>query len=225
MDNHYYLLLTNNKDKYYEYFWLSFKQSIYEDSSIYIQNEIDIYSNKMNEFQKQKKYEDILLCIEEFFSNNINRIIAEMFLLNKLNLGLLKTNIHRLNKFQPSFVLKSIEYDLLVIITNMIDKGNYNKIELIDNYFNQYFQNCISFDKYKNKNLTQNQKIKLQYNLYNLVNLCIEHNIISLIDMCARYIDITLFYKENVDKKRFKYNKGNKLIKLLEKKCINDIIL
>ena len=56
MDNHYYLLLTNNKDKYYEYFWLSFKQSIYEDSSIYIQNEIDIYSNKMNEFQKQKKW-------------------------------------------------------------------------------------------------------------------------------------------------------------------------
>ena len=224
MDNHYHLLLTNNPDKYYEYFWISFKHSIYEDSSNYIKNEIDNYSNKMNNCQKQQKYDDILLCIEEFFSNNINRIIAEIYLSNQLKLGLLRTNIHRLIKIQPSFIIKSIEYDLLIVITNMRNKENYDKMDLINNQINQYLKKSLDYNKYITGCILLNQNINLLEHLYEIVNICIEHNIIPLIDMCADHIDITLFFKNNINKKKFKYSKGNKLIKLLEQKSINDVI-
>jgi hypothetical protein len=211
-------------DKYYEYFWLSFKQSIDKSSSIYIKNEISNYSTIMNLLQKQQKYDDILLCIEDFFSNNINRIIAETYLLNQGKIGLLKTNIHRLIKFQPSFIIKSIEYHLLNVIINMINNKKYDKIHLIDKYINNYFEKSLFYNKYSIGCLLFNQQTQLNEDLYTIVNLGIKNNMISLIDACAQHIDITLFYKNNIDKNKFKIVKGTKLIKLLEQKSINDLI-
>jgi hypothetical protein len=224
MDNYYNLLLTNNPDKYYEYYWCSFKGSIYEELSIYIKNEIDIYSNRMNNLQKQQKYDDILLCMSDFFVNNINQIIAEIYLSNQFKLNLLKTNIHRFIKLQPPFTIKSIEYDILVIITNIINKSNSDKLNLINNYINQYFITCIKINKYITGCLTYIHYKELLEILYDIVNMCIEYNIISLIDVCSDYIDITLFFKENINKKKFKYNKGNKLMKLIEQKFVDELL-
>jgi len=224
MDNHYYLLLTNNPDKYYEYFWISFKQSIYDVSSEYIKKEFDICSNNLNKLQKEQKFDEILLCMEQFFFNNINQIIAEIYLVNVYKLHLLKTNIHRLMKFQPTFILNSFEYDILINITNIINKENYDKIKIIMTTLSNYLQQCINFNKYQITCLSQNQDLKLNRELYNLINLCIEHNIISIIDTCAQYIDITLFYKDNIDKKKFKCVKGAKLMKLIEQKSIKSLV-
>jgi len=224
MDNYYYLLLTNNPDKYYEYYWLSFKQSIYDKSSTYIKKEFDTYSNNLNKLQKEKKFDDILLCIEEFLSCNIVQIIAEVYLSNIFDLRLLKTNIHRFMKFKPTFILKNIEYDILIVIANMINRENYDKIDLIHNYIRKYFKNCIDFNKYQISCITFNQYTELQQNLYQIVNLCIEHNIVSLIDICSQYIDITLFYKDNVDTQKVKLIKGIKLMKLLEQKSIKSLV-
>jgi len=224
MDNYYYLLLTNNPDKYYEYYWLSFKHSFYESSSVYIKNKIIYYSNIMNLLQKQQKYNDILLCITDFFSNNINRIIAETYLLNQGKFGLLKTNIHRLIKFQPLFIVKSIEYHLLNVISNMCNNKKFDKLHIIDKHINDYFKKSLYFEKYNIGCLLLDQYLQLNKVLYTIINLSIDQNMVSIIDVCALYIDITLFYKNNINKNKYKVVKGIKLIKLLEQKPIENLL-
>ena len=209
------LLLTNNPDKYYEHYWLTFKTSIYNILSNHMKSQFDKYSDQMNLFQLDKKYDDIVLCMKDFFIDNIDRLIAEIYVSQK-QMSMTKTNIHRFMRLCDSYQISGLEYDILVVVTNM----NIDNINHINDLVISYFYKCLEYNKYGIGCMHINQMNKLKEILYMIINKCIENNIMSLVDCLSNYIDITLFYKTNIDKKRYKLIKGVKLMKLLECKDV-----
>ncbi len=61
--------------------------------------------------------------------------------------------------------------------------------------------------------------------MYDIVNKCIQIQYIALINNLLEVIDITYFYKDNIENKAFHKNtKAPKLFKLIEQKFPDEII-
>lgn len=216
------LLATSNPDKHYEYFWMTFKTLIYKIVPADLQAIIDIYSSKLNALQKQKNYLEIVITISEFMTNNIVPIIAHGFVHDSYNvLRLIRINVRRWmaidTSFSEDFLQNTIEYTLLLPVSNYINKSD-PRIDNVCDYIKDYFKHCIKFEKYTSGCLTKEQSEILFFKLTCIVNSSIEAKTSSVLDGLCKFIDMTLFYKDDVDKKRYRKVLGAKLLNFAEPK-------
>jgi hypothetical protein len=192
-------------DKYYEHFWISFKNVIYDIISSEYKNKIKTYSDNMNKLKLSKEYNKILDLIEEFFNKYINGIIRFCFInTNELRyniLSLVKINIDRWKQVRN--ISDSIELSLLRSISKYI-KNNRYYLENITNTISNEMINEVSLDN----NISLNK----------LMNIAIKYSAVSLIYELSNYTDIKFYYKLD---KSVNEIKGNKIIKYIEEKQLN----
>lgn len=192
-------------DKYYEHFWISFKNVIYDIVSSDYKNKIKTYSDNMNKLKLSKEYNKILDLIEEFFNKNINGIIRFCFInTNELRyniLALVKINIDRWKQVRK--ISDSIELSLLRAISKYI-KNNRYYLENITNTISNEMTNEFSLDN----NISLNK----------LMNIAIKYSAVSLIYELSNYTDIKFYYKLSISVNEIK---GNKIIKYIEEKHLN----
>jgi hypothetical protein len=199
-------------DKYYEHFWITFKNVIYDIVSLEYKNIIYVYSNNMNNLKSIKEYDKILNLIEEFFNKYINGIVRFCFInTNELRyniLALVKINIDRWKQVRNISVANSIELSLLRAISKYI-KNNRYYLENITNTIS----NAISTE------------LTSEISLNKIMNIAIKYSAVSLIYELSNFTDITFYYKDNKDNKDNKNNKfinneikGNKILKYIEEK-------
>jgi hypothetical protein len=195
-------------DKYYEHFWISFKNVIYDIISSEYKNKIKTYSDNMNKLKLSKEYNKILDLIEEFFNKNINGIIRFCFInTNELRyniLSLVKINIDRWKQVRN--ISDSIELSLLRAISKYI-KNNRYYLENITNTISNEMINEVSLDN----NISLNK----------LMNIAIKYSAVSLIYELSNYTDIKFYYKLDKLDKSVNEIKGNKIIKYIEEKQLN----
>jgi len=190
-------------DKYYEHFWITFKNVSYDIVSLEYKNIINVYSNNMNNLKSIKEYDKILNLIEEFFNKYINGIVRFCFInTNDLRyniLALVKINIDRWKQVRNISVANSIELSLLRAISKYI-KNNRYYLENITNTIS----NAISTE------------LTSEISLNKIMNIAIKYSAVSLIYELSNFTDITFYYKDN----KFINNeiKGNKILKYIEEK-------
>ena len=209
-----------NPDKHYEYFWLCYKNTIYKYMPNNLKKIIEFNSEKMNELQKEKKYGEIYDNIKDFMDTYTNEIIIYCISHENFNIRLLKTNIKRWTTIDKNYIIKSTEYSLLsslcyYYVKKNLDAQTYN---LFLKYIREYFTYCIINHKYLIGCLTLNEYVSINKSMAKLINLSIEHRAISLLNEISKTYNITYFYKNNIDKNKYKCVKDNKLLKLLEQK-------
>ena len=215
-----------DQKKYYDYFWITFTNSIYNHIPESIKNDINIYLKKIKELHDNKDYSNILLEINNFLDLNINYIIGYLYFINEDNLlRLTKTNIHRFIKIYPSFQLKSIEYAILsaLITHDKHNKKNNNSEMLLESVYD-YFSLCIKSNKYQIGCIELSTQINLDTVLYTIINDCIQVQSTGLLNNLLDFINISYFFKDNISKSSYKNTKAPKLFKMIELKYPDEII-
>lgn len=208
---------SQNPDKHYEHFWISFKNSVRDVLPNELKTKIDTTSAYLNDLQKVKKYDDIIKEINSFLMLHANEIIVYTFL-NGDRLHLMRTNIRRWEKIDPKFKLNSIEFHIAISVINYNSRSQNN--EKIYKVINEYFSACLKTNKYKSDLCTPDEHYNLGASLCNLVNAAIKEKAISLLENLQKHVDLKMYIK--ADKNMQNYNKisATKMIKfdLLEPK-------
>ena len=188
------ILETNNPDKHLEYFWLNFKDAIFNVLDDDEKRDITMLSNKLNILQKDKKYDDIKDFIEEHFQKFGWRYMRRTFY-NKDDTFI---NIKKWKKIYNKTILNKnytkfdILFDIYISVYNKNNTKDYDKdiLELIVSY-----QDKEDIDKeiilkkiilicVNNKQYGIIDKIKYIYNLNRLTNKPIK----NILNMCGRKI-------------------------------------
>ncbi len=227
MDSHYYILLSNNHDKYYEYFWLTFKDSIYKKVPTSIQDNFTNCSKLLNQLQAVQNYDRILEEINDFIELNINHIIGFLYSIQEYGMiNLTRTNIHRFMKIYPLFKLKSVEYAIISVLISYEQKDYNPKFTDLYDLTHKYFKNCIKYKKYNIGCMELSTQIDLEMELYYIINECIQIQYIALINNLSEIVDMTYFYKPEIENIAFyKHTKAPKLFKIIEQKYPDEIII
>lgn len=185
-----YILDTCNCDRFYEHFWLNFKKSVNNYiNMVNINNNFDILGNiTLNEYIYNKsiildnlKVNNNFSVIPESITDYIN-LIGKIYIdnYNEYYFHLFIINIKRWLKIYPN----SINNNIILLINkfgkticideylyNLLNKNNYNIIELIRNlikddqldYLSKLHDNC--FKSEINKFISEKYNIKLDNNI------------------------------------------------------------
>jgi hypothetical protein len=122
-----------------------------------------------------------------------------------------------------TFIYDSLEYSLLFISITSGKKNN-NIYDILDNNIETYFNMCTHYNKYQIGCLNKNESNNLLKKIYDIINIAIQYKMICVIINLQKYVDYTLFYKDTVDKKKYKKICGNKLLDFIEIKDVNKLI-
>jgi len=200
------ILNSSNQDKDYEFFWLTFKNSVIPYLGKNAEN-IKKFSSKLNELQKKLKSgeiekEVIREEISDYMYDNIN-MIAIHILYSSCFVTFMRFNINlmRWGKIDEDFA-----YD----ITDPYEFEWVNNIRVLGKM-------GIKKHQYRKYILEELKKVHTTKNYGPLFEFGIKNNLSSIVEMCGRHIDMCSYFNET-DAKRYKNAKGNKLIKLLKDK-------
>lgn len=204
------ILYSNRKDCKIEFFWITFKNSIYKILDEENRNYIDHISNILNNLQNDEKYDEI----QNFISENLN-YVSWYFVKNQDDYygGHVITNLKRWKK------LTNIELPY--------DNVSYAGLKCMINYKIKY-----------NKSLTKNDKFKLVYkeileklsniaylyinkksidnDLHDLINYSIEHKQENILYYFSQIIDLKFYLKDDVPNKIIKmFDNNTKIRKII----------
>ena len=171
------ILNTCQPDKDLEYFWLSFKSSIYQSLNDIERNNIDQLSNKLNLLQSEKRYVEI----EKYIKEHLESFCYNLILSNdSYHLRLLNTNIKR----WINIIGKDVcNYDdIFYCILNIYLHATRNS----DSKYKEVINIIIDLSKTRDK----------QY-IHKLMNYCIQHKLFNYIDKLKNIIDIKIFIEDD----------------------------
>ena len=176
MNNNYsHILKSNNEDRYYEYFWLTFKNDILEYVNKTIEDMLIILSENLNNLQHRRDYDTIFQEIKNFMHNYIDVIINDCIRFNNdYKCMHLTKNIKRWTRLDKTFsyIYQADNYKLLSASRNQ--NKNY------DFLFLEYL-----------KFIDTNNII----HLHNLFSFSIKNKYLKVIDIFKTKVDINLFLK------------------------------
>ena len=179
-DNFNYLLNTTNKDRYYEYFWLTFKNDILD----YINEELKVIlhekSYKLNNLQSKKKYNDIYNEIGDFMNYNINIIIDNCIKYN--------------NRYKSMHLIKNIKrwINLKNDFKYIIEYENYKLLSASRNTSKNYDYILGEYIKYLESN-------NMNY-IDNIFIFSIKNKYMNIIDIFKKKVNLTNFIIKENDK-------------------------
>lgn len=200
-----YLLKTTNKDKYVEYFWYGFKNSVLN----FNENSYDIINKKsilLNKLQKEKKYNEIEEEILNFIINYGYTILKSQ---DANHISIFDTYIKRWNKickseYKIEFCDKKIINELIIFLHIYMKCSTRYKKDKHD---------CIMkiFDLI-NKISKNNKEILIQ-----ILKLSIENNFPSFIDKIKIQINVYEYIKDNYNIEFTSHISGFKMLKKMKK--------
>ena len=178
---------TNNPDKYYEYFWYSFKISMKNFFNNFNKKDlcqmIEDWSSTLNNLQKEKKYDDIQKNIKSYIKKYCEILIKH----NTLYHGeLLFTNIKRWNKYSEKYKIgyNDIIYLRLRIYLYGVNKKNNEILEVVND------------------------------DIYDILDYAIKNKYCSIINHITKAKDISDYILDKYSMKISKNINGIKLLKL-----------
>ena len=175
------ILKSTNADKEYEFFWLTFKTSVIKFVTIKLKKNILSLSDELNTLQKENKYLEIKHSITTFMKSNLENVMECILKsLDATNICHLRTNIVRWQKIDENFVCCSINYDLLIVVKNLVLKNN-DYVTLLENY--REYLNTRDVNK-----------------IYMIVSDSIDSNLPSILNVFRNIIDVSKFIKDDCDK-------------------------
>ena len=223
------IMKSENPDKHYEYFWLTFKDTILKMSYIrtnsnielikklYISKlveefallikDVNILSKELNVLQEEKKYTDIKIKINEFIFKNIETL-AEI-VLHTTDYGdysYLNTNIMRWDKNFPGFAKYAKENKWVYIVTQLGKFGSKSKHLKHTEYIANLLINIYCTE------IISDRLIKYEI----LFNYGIKHNLSTIVEICISHIDLKKYFPINTNK--YTSIRGRKLISLIKSK-------
>jgi hypothetical protein len=189
-----------NNDYYIEQFWIGLKDSMnnFYTNKI-LKRPISKWSDNLNKFQEEKKYEEI----EESIRNYITLYgIDLMRYIEIYHLGILKTNIKRWNNISNKYNFSKKEtkkyYNIIFLLIDIYEKL-YDKIPTND---------LINFS-------TEIELLIMYEDFNNLIDICINYNLCSILDKLSNYIDIYKIINQKYNL-NLKYNiSGKKILQLI----------
>jgi hypothetical protein len=195
------VLSSSNPDKDYEFFWLTFKNSVIPylgSNSINIKK----FSNMLNDLQKEKKYDDIRENISDFMYINID-IIAKHILRSSCFVLFMRCNVNiaRWGKIDNEFacdISDPIEFEWVNNI-RVLGKMGIKKHHHKEYVLNELKVICTTKDYTK------------------LFEYGVKNNLSSVVKMCSSHIDLQKYLPESYVKK-YGQSKGSKLIRLIKNK-------
>lgn len=196
------ILNSTNDDKHYEYFWITFKNSIIPFLGKHVEY-IKKVSFELNELQRMKEYDKIFTHISIFMVTNIETI-AKHVLQSKsfVMYRRFDINLKRWNAIDTKFferILDSKKYEWtrnIRILARIGIKQNKWQDEILEKILNVY----------DSKNYDQ------------LFMFGIEHNLSLVVDMCYPHVDRGKYFKCNGDVNKYENAKGQKIIRILKYK-------
>jgi len=194
-----YVLDSTREDKFYEYFWLTFKNDILEYIDISIKDKLDKLSKELNDLQNENKYKIIYNKINIFIKENINNIINNCIKYNNSYKAThLIKNIKRYIKLESefSFILNNENYKILFSALNSKKKCKY--------IFKEYY-----------KYLESNNIVYIN----NIFEYSIKYKYINIIDIFKKKVNLELYLKKNLNKpiEYFQNISSKKLYKYFKK--------
>jgi hypothetical protein len=133
-----YILESNDPDKEFEYFWLSLKKIINNQSNNTLINQIKIISDILNCHKVKNEYKMIFYKINDFLKKYISEIISTMLdkyietSKNIIYINEILDIINRWKKISPNFNLDLMEINLLKYIKMIND----NRSEIVIEIYN-----------------------------------------------------------------------------------------
>lgn len=195
------VLSSSNPDKDYEFFWLTFKNSVIPYLGHNSEN-IKKFSSMLNDLQKEKKYEDIRDNISDFMYMNID-IIAKHILYSSSFVLFMRFNVNiaRWGKIDTEFaddINDPIEFEWV------------NNIRVLGK---------MGIKKHLHRNYILDElKIICESKDYTrLFEYGVKNNLSSVVKICASHIDLHK-YLSNYHVKKYRCAKGSKLIRLVKDK-------
>ena len=190
----------NKPDFLIETFWLDLKNSMinfYEHSKV--KRPINIWSVKLNIFQKNEKYDKIEKNIRDFISLYAIDVIRKR---NGYHMGILITNIKRWNKLSTKYNFCSDEkvkyFNIIFLLIDLFDNIN----TFNDNIKNEIFDQIELFILYDD--LTIIIKYSIQYKKANIL------------DKIREFTDLTQIIKEKYNIDLPENISGKKLLRYFE---------
>jgi hypothetical protein len=196
---------TNNPDKYYEIFWLTFKNFAIKYMNTKSINFLILLSSQLDELQQEKKYDEIKDLISLYIKQNINNICKNI-LLKKCKSGMTNTltKIKKWNYIDNTildFCNNTINCSQIILLGRLIYRNNKHVNNLIDMFYD------LELEKIKN---------------YKTIFLYgIDNNIVSLIDLLYIYLsdnDISEICKITWDGSIYNNITGRKIIRIIKNK-------
>jgi hypothetical protein len=128
-------LNKNDPDYQIEDFWYGFKNSMknFYKNNVLKEYEIQIWSNKLNEYKKDKKYSLIEQQIKEYIIIYALDIMKYDKINNRIHSSILATNIKRWNKLSNKFHFGDLEKNEEIII--LFEAFNFIKCKLDKNLY------------------------------------------------------------------------------------------
>jgi hypothetical protein len=213
--NYEHILESANPDKEIEYFWLTFKNSIFNYLNKSEQIEINILSDELNKLQCEQQYPDI----EQYIKSHIECIGYNMIKNNDHHkINHLDTNIRRWKNITGNNIYTNDNtfYALLKIYIKL------NKKVHLDGY-DHYTELLSCIIKFASSTTTKDQN-KIN-ELTKLMQLSIDNQISGNIDILKYILDINDFIEDTctLTDEFIKKTKGNKLCKYLRSFKIQNI--
>ena len=195
------ILSSSNPDKDYEFFWLTFKNSVIPYLGSNSEN-IKKFSDMLNDLQKEKKYEDIRENISDFMYMNIDTIAKHILYSSSFVLFMrFNVNMVRWGK---------IDSDFADDINDPIEFEWVNNIKVLGKM-------GIKTHPHRNYILDQLKVIYKSKDYIGLFEYGVKNNLSSVVTMCASHIDLHKYLSDSHVKK-YGRAKGSKLIRLIKDK-------
>ena len=201
------ILSSDNPDKQYEYFWLTFKDAIIEHLPSDLKINIVNLSSTLNQLQKEKKYDKIFELISNFMNTHIKEICHHILISKNYNaVWFLQINIRRWCRINEIFDTNTIDIKLCFILSNCMKK-DFNNIE-------ELFLKIIELVKLYN--IPDVNRVYITNNIEDIFSFGIENKLTLLLDELRIYVNLEKFKKDGIDLKIHKHTKSIKFLNLFK---------
>lgn len=199
---------SDDLDKEFEEFWLSFKQSMINFYNIhkYIERPIELWSDTLNDHKKNMEYSEIEKCIHKYITLYSLDVLRSM---NMYHFRILETNVRRWKQLRSiyKFVDTSIDYENMVYLFIDVMKAcmkvyqtNDDELKLYITYFFQELEFIMIYKEY-----------------YKIIMLSYKTNTPSILDKLNKYISLSNYIYDIYEINIPKTMSGKKILELLKK--------
>ena len=194
------ILSSSNPDKDYEFFWLTFKNSIIP----YVGKDVDMikkFSKSLDVLQKEKKYDEIKDEITIFLYKHAESIAAHLIFSScYVTCMHFTVNMKRWKKIDDEFDISDPNEFPWVNNVKVIGKIGTKR------------------SPHRGYVINELKKIYTTKDYCPLFEYGIENGLALVVDMCAYHVDFNKYFTNKSDAKKFKNSKGCKLVRLLKGK-------
>lgn len=203
-------LETENPDKEIEFFWITFKHSIFPYVGDVNTKRIELLSAKLNNLQKIQKYDDIKYKISEFMCVNTESICnLALVARKKIFIRRLSTNIARWTKMDNDYaniVSDSLKIKLFIAISRSMRRRAPDDVHLM-NIVLKFFSEQSTCDN----DATLHELFEYSCNKY----------LVTIVEILIHYIDINRYFLTNDDCGKYKNYSGLKISKIIETRLLH----